>query len=167
MMCLIAPIIIIVMLSPSLRSRVNSAKHPNGALQSYQRPRSGTERCFTEHALSAVEGFSMTLRRYLLPRTHLLYHVFCFLHISCGSSPTITLPTAHIVRAGRAATPTPPTPSPRPTATLRPETTSAPLPSATPALDPSLGPPLDQYHAWMQEARALHPYSEPLDIMWQ
>jgi hypothetical protein len=108
----------------------------------------------------------MILQHYR-PRHMYLLCLSFFLLASCGRSPTITLPTAYIVRAGRAATPAPHTPSPLPTATLRPESTPAPLPSTTPELDPSLGPPLDQYRAWMQEARAIHPYSEPLDLMWQ
>ncbi|HEX9370793.1 MAG TPA: hypothetical protein VF897_07290 [Roseiflexaceae bacterium] len=27
--------------------------------------------------------------------------------------------------------------------------------------------PLDQYRAWMEAARALHPYDESIDVMWQ
>jgi hypothetical protein len=53
------------------------------------------------------------------------------------------------------------------------------LPTTTPIISPELigtsvpptilttwPAPLDQYRTWMEEARALHPYSEPLDVMW-
>ena len=82
---------------------------------------------------------------------------------SCGAPLTPTLPTAYVVRAGTAATPAPPTPTIPPLATKPPEITPTSLPSATPVLDT----PLDQYRAWMQEARAAHPYSEPIEVMWQ
>ena len=79
---------------------------------------------------------------------------------SCGGSLTPTFPTAYIVRAGAAATHTATIPAP---ATKPPEAPPTLPPSATPALDT----PLDRYRAWMQEARAAHPYSEPIEVMWQ
>jgi hypothetical protein len=42
-----------------------------------------------------------------------------------------------------------------------------PEPTSLPKATAALGTPLDQYRAWMQEARALHPYSDPIDVMWQ
>jgi hypothetical protein len=51
-----------------------------------------------------------------------------------------------------------PSPTTKPT-----EAIPTSLPSATPALDP----PLNQYRAWMEEARAVHPYTEAIDVMWE
>src|SRR4051812_186439 len=90
--------------------------------------------------------------------------ILTILLASCGAPVTPTLPTAYIVRASATVSPHPPTP--QPPATL-PPATPTPLPSPTPALDPALEPPLDQYRAWMLEARAAHPYSEPIETMWQ
>jgi hypothetical protein len=89
-----------------------------------------------------------------------------FLLASCGSTLTPTLPTAYIVRASVAAAPILRTPT-RPAATQPLQVVPIPFPTATPILDPSLAPPLDQYRAWMQEARTAHPYSEPIEVMWQ
>jgi hypothetical protein len=83
--------------------------------------------------------------------------------VVCGTPSAPVLPTAYVVRAGAVATPTPRTPAIPPPATKPPEATPTSLPSATPALDK----PLDQYRAWMQEARAAHPYSESIEVMWQ
>jgi hypothetical protein len=89
--------------------------------------------------------------------------VAALLLTACGAPLTPTLPTAYVVRAHAAATPAPRTPTIPSPATKPPEATPTSLPTATPALDT----PLDQYRAWMQEARVAHPYSEPLEVMWQ
>jgi len=104
----------------------------------------------------------MTLIRYATRHLQMLCLPLYFLLASCGAQLTPTLPTAYIVRASAVATPAPRTPTRVP-----PTNTPPSLPSPTPALDPSLEPPLDQYRAWMQEARATHPYSEPIERMWQ
>jgi hypothetical protein len=147
MICLIAPMIFIVMLS--------EAKHLDESLQSHQSARCNTERCFT--------SFSMTVRRYATQRLYMLYLPLSFILASCGAPHTPMLPTAYVVRTGAAATPTPRTPTPPPPATNPPTATPPSLPTTAPALDT----PLDQYRAWMQEARAAHPYSEPIEVMWQ
>ncbi len=82
---------------------------------------------------------------------------------SCGALPTPTLPTAYIVRAGAVAMPAPHTPKLPLSATKPPEADPTSLPTAMPALNT----PLEQYRAWMQEARTTHPYSEPIEVMWQ
>ena len=81
---------------------------------------------------------------------------------ACGAPPTQALPTAYVVRSSAAAPPLrAPTALPPPTNTPEPAPTSPP--TATPALDT----PLEQYRAWMQEARAAHPYSDPIETMWE
>ena len=148
MICMIAPMIIIVMLS--------KAKHLDASLRSHECARCDTPRCFT--------AFSMTLSHYITTqRLYVLYLPFAFILSSCGGALTPTLPTAYVVRAGAAATPAARTPAIPAPATKPPEKLPTSLPSATPALDT----PLDQYRAWMQEARAAHPYSEPIEVMWQ
>jgi hypothetical protein len=81
---------------------------------------------------------------------------------SCSSALTPTLPTAYVVRARAAATPAARTPTVPAPATPPPVAIPTSLPSATPALAP-----LDQYRAWMEEARAAHSYSEAVDVMWE
>jgi hypothetical protein len=81
---------------------------------------------------------------------------------ACGASPTIVLPTAYVVRSSAAA-PAVRIPTSPPIQTNTPEI----APTYTPAATPALGAPLDQYRAWMQEARAAHPYSESIELMWQ
>lgn len=81
--------------------------------------------------------------------------------VACGSTLTPTLPTAYIVRASAAATPAIRTPTLSLPATPSPEATPTLLPSA------ALDPPLNQYRAWMEEARAAHAYSEAIDVMWE
>jgi hypothetical protein len=105
----------------------------------------------------------MTLRHYLPQHLYMLYLPLSFMIASCGASHTPMLPTAYIVRAGAAATLAPRTPTITPSVTKPPEATPTSLPSATSAIDT----PLDQYRAWMQEARATHPYSDPIEVMWQ
>jgi hypothetical protein len=83
-----------------------------------------------------------------------------FLLAACGAPPVSDLPTAYVVRSSAAA---PRLSLPTPPPTNAPQPTQAPLPTATPALDT----PLDQYWGWMQEARATHPYGEPIEVMWQ
>ena len=95
-----------------------------------------------------------------------LFLLITLLLSSCANTPNPTLPTAYIVRTGTIATPALHTPT-IPPATKPPDTILTSLPRPTLALDPSLDPPLDQYRAWMQEARAAHPYSEPIELMWQ
>jgi len=82
--------------------------------------------------------------------------------VACGAPPTLDLPTAYVVRSSAAA-PRPALPTTAASPTQTPESTPAPIPANTPALDT----PLDQYRAWMQEARVAHPYGEPIEIMWQ
>jgi len=106
--------------------------------------------------------FSAAWRYYILQR-YMLYLSLALLLASCGGALTPTLPTAYVVRASVAATSVLRTPTIPAPATDPPAPTPAPLPSAMPALDT----PLDQYRAWMQEARATHPYSEPIEVMWQ
>jgi hypothetical protein len=83
---------------------------------------------------------------------------------ACGAGVLApALPTAHISRATSLPAPLVPitiatlTPSAVPAPTLSP--TSAPTAQAATV-------PLEQYRAWMAEARAQHPYSEPLEVMW-
>src|SRR6266498_1985765 len=119
-------------------------------------------RYFTEHALSIVEGFSMTLAGHRIRRFRWLYIFFLSITTACGAL-TPTLPTAYVVRAGTATPPAARTPTTPPLTPTLPEAIPTSLPTATSALDM----PLDQYRAWMQEARAAHPYSEPIERMWQ
>ena len=44
------------------------------------------------------------------------------------------------------------------------QVTAIPVPTATLTLLPGSTP--DQYRVWMEEARALHPYPEPVEAMW-
>jgi len=113
--------------------------------------------------LLAPRTFAMLLRRYPLRRLRMLYLLLCLPLASCGGSPTLMLPTAYVVRAGAAATQARRTPTIAATATLPPPATptSQPVPTALPST------PLEQYRAWMQEARATHPYSDPIEVMWQ
>ncbi len=86
---------------------------------------------------------------------------------AAGVASQTTLPTARIALAPSAtigivlarsqptASSTPPAPTAIPPTTIPPtQTPSQPLSS------------LDQYRAWMEEARAKHPYPEPVDAMW-
>lgn len=111
-------------------------------------------RCFTPFSTTAID---QCIRRF-----RWLYMLFLLLLTSCGGAHTPTLPTAYVVRASTSTlVPSPPTipvPTPTPPATLPTE-----LLSPTPALDTPLG----QYRAWMQEARAAHPYSEAVEVMWE
>jgi hypothetical protein len=93
----------------------------------------------------------------------MLYLSLAFMLSSCGGALTPTLPTAYIVRAGAAATPSARTPTMPAQATNPPAATPTSLPNATPAL----GGPFDQYRAWMEEARTAHPYGEAVDVMWE
>ena len=84
---------------------------------------------------------------------------------ACGAQPSASqLPTADIqLKQPLAAPPrlaVPATPSIPASPTLAAD---PPAPLAAPA--PATA--LDQYHAWMIEARELHPYSESIDTMWQ
>jgi hypothetical protein len=118
------------------------------------------QEAYPEHS----EGFSMTLSCYITRRLYLLYLPLSVMLSSCGGGAlTPTLPTAYVVRAGAATTPAAYTPT-MPPPTVKPtEAIPISLPSAT----PELSPPLDQYRAWMEEARAAHPYGESLDVMWE
>ncbi|MFL5800629.1 MAG: hypothetical protein ACJ8CR_02695 [Roseiflexaceae bacterium] len=87
-----------------------------------------------------------------------------FLLLCCGGpAATPTLPTARIALAT-----VPPTHAARPpaattTSTADPGTAATeapPLPTVAPTT------PQEQYRAWMAEARALHPYPEPIETMW-
>lgn len=82
---------------------------------------------------------------------------------ACGATPgPPPIPTAAIRLASpapmlaRVRTSQPPAPTEPPLAT---PTLAAPAGEA-------LGQPLDQYRAWMAEARALHPYPDPVELMW-
>ena len=66
------------------------------------------------------------------------------------------LPTAHIAVATAAVRP--------PTASIPPTSQPSPTPEPTPTSAPATAN--EQYRAWMEEARALHPYAEPTDAMW-
>jgi len=108
-------------------------------------------------------------KRYDFHFRRLCWLSLCFLSLitGCGGPSTPALPTAYIVRVSAAAAPTPRTPTPVPSATALPPASPTLALSATPVPDSSLEPPLDQYRAWMQEARTAHPYSEPIELMWQ
>ncbi len=95
---------------------------------------------------------------------NLLIPVLCgWVLVACTPTPSAhtELPTAYVrlaatisaapVSYSLAATPLPSPTSPAPSATQI---------ATTPAS------PLEQYRAWMQEARTLYPYSEALDQMW-
>jgi hypothetical protein len=92
----------------------------------------------------------------------LLFVFLTVLLTACRAEAQLPLPTAYVVRSH------PVTPIIR-TATLTPEPTSTLEPTATspPTATPALDTPLEQYREWMQEARAAHPYSEPIEVMWQ
>src|SRR3954447_13740646 len=105
----------------------------------------------------------MTVRRNLARYLGLLHLPLFFVLGTCGAPVTPTLPTAYIVRASVHTTPKLQTPTPPPIATMPPTLVSTSPPNPT----DTLGTPLDQYRAWMQEARAEHPYSEPIEVMWQ
>lgn len=83
---------------------------------------------------------------------------------SCGATPTTALlPTADI----RLASPAPV--RFQPIVALPAKNTAIPQPSspavsATPA---SYATPLEQYRAWMDQARAAHPYPDPIEVMWE
>jgi hypothetical protein len=72
-----------------------------------------------------------------------------------------------LVTCSRPATPTPFPVAPLPTvaaatgATAEALSVTLPEPTAPTALSR-----LDQYWAWMEEARATYPYAEPVEIMW-
>lgn len=73
--------------------------------------------------------------------------------IALAPSATIALVR---FKVSQSATPLPTTSLP----TTPPLQPVAPLATTTPA------DPLEQYRRWMDEARALHPYSESVDSMW-
>src|SRR4051812_25405432 len=103
------------------------------------------------------------MRGAIFSRHLYIYLSFALLLVSCGGALTPTLPTAYVVRASVAPMPALHTPTIPAPATNLPAATPTALPSAIPVLNT----PLDQYRAWMQEARAAHPYSEPIEVMWQ
>jgi hypothetical protein len=104
----------------------------------------------------------MTSIRHHIRPFYLLYLFFLVIITACGVPATPILPTAYVVRSGVAVT-TPRTPTIPARPTNPPQVTPTSLPSATAALDT----PLDQYRSWMQEARATHPYGEPIELMWE
>src|SRR5690349_22653052 len=83
--------------------------------------------------------------------------------VACGGQPSgqRALPTAHVfaphvssaIAISVAQQPVFPSAIPA---------TPTPQPTAPPTAPPVFGEPLDQYRAWMEEARALHPYTEPI-----
>jgi hypothetical protein len=90
-----------------------------------------------------------------------MFALSCSLLACEGPATAPPLPTAHIAIA--TATAHPPTaniPATSVPATIEPSPTPAPTPTAAPATAH------EQYRAWMEEARALHPYTEPTDAMW-
>lgn len=99
----------------------------------------------------------------------LTWLAFVVLLAGCGASNSARpLPTASI----RLVTPNPairvavalPTTAP----TIKPPSPTADLPTPKPPQPAASAPTtLDQYRAWMEEARALHPYDEPVDAMWR
>ena len=93
---------------------------------------------------------------------------------SCGaSSPTVQLPTADI-RLGSATRPPIARVVPAAAAPASPPIRSAAAdagPTSAPVQPPAatqgtLAEPLAQYRAWIAEARALHPYSDSAEAMW-
>lgn len=92
--------------------------------------------------------------------------------VACDSE-TASLPTA-VVEQTSAGSPPNITPTPAPREPIAPPLASLPAPA--PPLDPippTDAPPLDPaaatfatYQVWMEEARALHPYPEPVEAMW-
>jgi hypothetical protein len=84
--------------------------------------------------------------------------------VSCGGpAATPALPTAHIAIFTPTAVPATRLPTTTATPPVDPSTAAPPrplVPTATPTT------PQEQYRAWMAEARALHPYPEPLEAMW-
>jgi hypothetical protein len=64
--------------------------------------------------------------------------------------------------ATRTATAPGPTTAPSPT----PEPTERPRPTEPPAPPPADPPSQEQLRAWLEEARATHPYAEPVASMW-
>ena len=91
-----------------------------------------------------------------------LFLLLSVLLTACGAPPNPALPTAYVVRSSPAAlAPRAATPPPRPTNTFEP------VPTAPPTTPPAPDAPLEQFRAWMREARAAHPYSEPIEVMWE
>jgi hypothetical protein len=87
--------------------------------------------------------------------------------LGCGNEATALPETAP--RAD--ATPTPALPSLE--STREPLAPPPPLPARQSAPTPAPAAPLDPtavaaaaYRAWMEEARALHPYAESVEVMW-
>ncbi|MBC8076916.1 MAG: hypothetical protein H7Y32_12630 [Chloroflexales bacterium] len=85
--------------------------------------------------------------------------LLCGLLASCGQQPADKLPTAAIAWAA------PPTATPVAQPTTPPAPEATPAPPTPEALAATLEP-LEQYRRWMEEARAEHPYDEPIDHMW-
>ncbi len=78
----------------------------------------------------------------------------------CGPEPDAPkLPTARVIVPTLA-------PTRPPTALVAPTATSVPAASPSPAPSPTPASAFEQYRAWMEEARALHPYTEPIEKMW-
>lgn len=77
-----------------------------------------------------------------------------------GAGPA-SLPTARIIQASAAPARVAVIPTTAPT--TPPTATPPPVPTAT----PQPATPHDQYRAWMEEARALHPYAESIEAMWE
>jgi hypothetical protein len=82
----------------------------------------------------------------------------------CGmSTPASQLPTAHI-----RAQPTQLAPIVRVASVTAPTAPPAALPlDPVPSAAPAAASSIDQYRAWVEEARALYPYPESTDVMWQ
>ena len=84
--------------------------------------------------------------------------------VACGFDDTPPpLPTARIARRAQGALAVSPAPSLTVDPTTLPSPTPAP-PSAAPTASPATTE--EQYRAWMEEARSLYPYDEPLETMW-
>jgi len=85
---------------------------------------------------------------------------------ACASArSTPALPTADVRRSSVIAVPIVSIATMTPAATWLPPTPEATQPATAIAHQPALGTPLDQYRAWMEEARTVHPYSESVDVM--
>jgi hypothetical protein len=81
--------------------------------------------------------------------------------LACGAEASAPPTTAPWTVTAAALPPLALTPSP-PTPTTPPPT---PAPAPTPPLDPTAAAAA-AYRAWMEEARALHPYVESVEQMW-
>lgn len=80
--------------------------------------------------------------------------LLCALVVGCGQQVADAIPSAMVATAPSPAPFVLPTPTPAP-----PTATAVPVPTAT--LEP-----LAQYRLWMEEARAQHPYGDPVEKMW-